>query len=324
MNWQEVASRFLDWKFGRSCHHLGLVRETRYCRLMSVEVNRVPFIGQWIVKFVMPEEIDEDGCSLAEFFNTTTDFFRGQLRALGVPLSKEYLFDIFEGYAVQTSSDEGLDCEQRLADDPKVVEILTAIMKAMQGVLDQSKPLVGLDSRLSNFCGQAVYTDTFPPLCYYQNQYLIHYPNPTDEETVRLEVARKFEPFGILRRLRFSLVRINPIWLEEFDQALDIIAEPLRSQIRDFFATIPNGSLQKMSGEEVLNLVETLPDSDVEAYREIAALLIPLADTNRSDLLQQIFDLTSMVPLPHLPPREQRLATYRQILTSYLRVPIGA
>jgi hypothetical protein len=320
-NWQNVGLEFANRKFGRGKHLMLCQKKTRYCGLMLI---RSSFDDQrWIIKMIMPDEIGAGDEELAKFFNATTAHFRSLLLAHNVPLAKSYEFDVFERFAVQTSSYEGKNCEEIISLTPKeAVEIFSGIMRAIRCFLLQPKPLVGLDPQLSNFCrpsGRVVYTDTFPPLCLYEGRYLVHYPNPPTPEEIEHELARKFRPLGILRRLRFSGLAIHPKFVGAFEESLDVLDDPLRREAKDFFATVPNGSIGRMTAKEILSFIDGLDPYDVETRREIAALVIPCT-ASRARVLQEIFVQTSQVPLPHFPPLAERLKAYRHLVAGYLEV----
>lgn len=321
-NWKTIANEFIVKVLGSS-YTILWERQTRYCGILAVSVQGID-PEKWVVKVIMPElsrqSTDE---SLVAKFNELTLFFREQLAQRRVPLARRYLCKEMGGYAIQASTFEGIDCEQLIRSDPKLARgILHEIMTATFGVLHQDTTVVGLDTQLSNFCldcGRVAYTDVFPPLCVYQGTPYVHHPNPTAAEMIEHELKRKFRPFGILRRLRFSLLSIDPSLLAVFEEALDCLDDPLLTEMRACFEQVPNGNLKRMSEKERLELIRGLPESDVDSRREIASLLIPTTHPDRKDILQEVFCLTSTVPLPDLPPLSERLAQYEAAMQPFLR-----
>lgn len=311
--WQEVGRFFAEREFP-GCEIAG-ERATRYCGILRFK-NCTG--GDWVLKVIMPED---SNVGRAHYFNESSRFFRTELSSLGVPLAQHYRMDSIGSFALQLSSDEGADCEKTLTARPDLAQrIVEQIVSAIYPVLYQGEdPIVGLDPQLSNFCwkgDKTVYIDTFPPLCRFRDQYLVHYPNPQTDTEIEREVGRKFMPLGILRRLRFSLIAIDPALAIPFDATLDLLDRDLRERARSFFSTIPNGNLKTMSPGEILRLVDDLPHDDVEGRREVAAFIIPMSLPNRAALLQEVFCNTSLVPLPHLPPLAERLQHYRELIST--------
>lgn len=316
LNWKEVVSSYIAERLGQVEEIWS--RKTRYCGIVRVvSTESINGCNDWVVKVVMPEQADA-----AVQFNEASKVFRRELASVEVPLSAVYEMTLRGKYAVQLSSYEGVDCDQVITQDfGQAPTVVRAILTSIKGLLSQPQPSnVGMDSQLSNFCwnnGRPVYTDTFPPLCFYRGQRLVHYPNPTSPEEIEREVGRKFTALGILRRLRFSLLALSPSLGVVFEQALEVLDDDLQVQMREFIATIPNGNIHGMARSELLALIDGLSHDDVETRREIAALVIPETLPNRSELLREIFVCTSLVPLPDQPPLEARLKTFRQIVEEH-------
>ena len=312
--WLKVVEEFVLLNFGP--FNTDWYRQTRYCGVALVDASGKKFV----IKVVMPNEPPNE--RKAKYLNEASEYFRTQLRQLGIPLASNYEYFVWQGYALQVSTYEGVDGEALLKQNPNLVaEVVPEVIKAASGVLNQGPdPIVGLDGRLSNFCftGQSiVYIDTFPPLCQFRGETLVHYPNPTDSGQIEQELQRKFEPLGILRRLRFSVLALNPAWSSVFDQALTHLEPRLQRQAEKFFASIPNGSIKSLGRKEILALVDGLAVTDVDARREIAALVIPPGH-ERAALLEQIFCLTTLVPVEGFDPLPERLKKFRAIISDRL------
>ncbi len=251
----------------------------------------------------------------AKWVNDVSAYFRNELRALKVPLAEPYLLSEEEGKAIQTSPYAGPDLEKFFQSHSVIVNInlLEKLFKAIQGVLTQKIPNVGIDARLSNFClsevdGSVCYVDTFPPLVKYENNYIVHFPNPTDPHIVEQEFKRKFEPLGILRRLRFSILE-QDIGISEkniIDAIKNVMGEEFAGTVEDFFNTF----LDKLEIDEA---IDKLMIEDPDGIRELALKCMPPKGDVRQKFLSEIFDLSSnFCPLPL--NSEERLSRIKQLL----------
>lgn len=260
--------------------------------------------GPWVVKMpgwrILEVLSPDKRLASAVAMNRATAAFREQLTKLGVTLPNFYHMQEVNGFPVHLSSDHGEDCAQMVRrDNSQLKTILTKIVSSLGGVFERGHDQIGIDARLSNYAlspdGQIVYIDIFPPLVYFEGQYFVHFPNPTTPEEVIVEINRKFKPFGILRRLRFELLSVNPTWHDSFFQALDAVDDfGLRADLQQRFQNLPDQRVGQMSKRERLDLLWNLSFGDVDSYREIAAQVIPL-DQVREQVMVQMFDATSFV-----------------------------
>lgn len=239
----------------------------------------------FVEKEISPKNVRKEN---VEWVNETSIYFRERLKNLGVPLAEPYICTKRNGSAIQTSPYVGADLEKvARAGKPGLLEEL---VDAIKGVIMQENPLVGIDARLSNFClGKegVKYVDTFPALVFYKGEYLVHFPNPTEEKILKQEIHRKFERLGILRRLRFSLLeQVTELGEADLIKSIDsVIGRNFADEVSEFFQKLPD-HLPINEALDLINLEE--PD----AIREIALKRAPTGE-KRYKFLSEIFDLSS-------------------------------
>lgn len=260
-------------------------RKSRYA-LVTCFKNGAGFI---VEKEIAPEKVNSGN---ARWVNETSMYFRERLRALGVGLAEPYTFTEVGGKAIQTSPFVGLDLDKVFHQGNATPEILEKLFSTIGGVLMQAGREVGIDARLSNFClgtdASVLYVDTFPPLVKYQGEYIVHFPNPTDPNVVEQELKRKFDPFGIMRRIRFSILAQDAgVTEEDILRAVGkAVGGNYQADIADFFQTLPDNK------EERVALAELSLD-DPDAIRELALRFMPPKGPARDAYFSKVFDLSS-------------------------------
>lgn len=246
------------------------------------------------------------------FINKTSMYFREKLLDLGVPLAEPYLCFEKDGYSIQESPYVGPDLEQIFKRGNAKNDLLDGLIRSIHGVLFQDEPTVGIDARLSNFClgsnGVIYYVDTFPPLVKYGSEFLVHFPNPTDPDILSQELKRKFDPMGILRRLRFSILEQDVGFTEEdiLKSIKLVLGIEFYEKARDFFNTFPD----HMKIEDALKQISL---SDPDGIRELALNLKPKKGTGQTDFFRQIFDLSSNFCPGNLSKKE-RMSRIKKLL----------
>lgn len=295
-------------------------KESLFGTVHAVEEQEGGQTTSWVVKIVRPIAGQDP-----TFLNQATESFRAGLAHCGVQLSARYRFFVIEGQiAVQVSSYEGPDLEEILRQEPQRVETeLAAVIRSIHGVLVQTEPRVGLDPQLANFAAGGRYIDIFPPLVRFRGGYLVHYPNPTDPEQVRREIERKFNPTGILRKLRFFLMAVNPNWDIAFERAVEPILLDRRLKVtHEILHALPDRELRDVSSGVIVAAIEQhcQPGLDVETMREIAARVTPADWPARYDFLcGGAFRLSSVYGAPGYPDAyEERLNSLRYILLQFV------
>ena len=278
--------------------------------------------GPTVIKMPVPWRLrDLDGnqrVQLAQWLNETTSTFLERLSARGVLLPRSYETELVDGYSVHLISYEGEDNATIVQRHPRELPaLLREMLKSIRPVLLSGEQAVGLDARLGNFSG-GIYIDVFPPLVQYQDSHLVHFPNPSDPEIVAQEVDRKFSPFGILRRLRFDLIALDPDLECIFFSALDYFEEPFRSAMRDAFASLPDAKIPSLTRFERAQLTEGIPANEVDTLREVAAKLIPLRGRERSAVLDEVFYTTSRSITTSFSEHDERISRFREILKPFL------
>lgn len=266
--------------------------------------------------------------SAVERINRITLAFRQLLTDHGVrvPLSYETFLVPVGNHMVawHISSYEGLDYSAHLNGSTTVaVSIADQLITMIRGVLEQPYPTVGLDPRLSNFASgdSPVYFDLFPPLCSIDGQTFVHFPNPTDADTVQREILRKFLPEGIIRRLRFDLMVHDPCWAEPFFQAAGtVLRGALRDRLLAFLKGLPDNSVSATQVDGTMHRIEdAIQRGEVDELREIATRVIARGP-NRPQQMEDVFHLTSTFHSSDRYPvdRGERLALYKQLIASNL------
>lgn len=312
----------LEQLFGHQAVEVLWIVNSRSARIVGVREAR----GPWVVK--MPgwqtleilSEVDRQAGSAT--MNQATAEFHSRLAALGVRLPDFYQIQEIFSFPVHLSSDHGEDCAAVVRrTHEELASITRKIVRSLNGVFEHGQNKVGVDARLSNFAlaqdGEIIYIDIFPPLVYHDDQYFVHFPNPTDQEEVDTEIERKFKPFGILRRLRFDLLAINPNWSGIFFEALDEVDSLiLRQELKDRFQSLPDQRVRQMDKQQRIDLLNGLPFGDVDTYREIAAQLIPVSEV-RGQVMAQVFAATSFVGVSDA-ERRARWEKFLQIIDPFL------
>jgi hypothetical protein len=259
--------------------------KSRYALVTCINNGR----GVIVEKEICPESVNSQN---ARWVNRTSMYFRKKLRGLGVLLAEPYTFVEREGKAIQCSPYVGLDLDEVFHEGGATPAVLKELLSTISGVLTQKEREVGLDARLSNFClgpdGRVYYVDTFPPLVKYQGEFLVHFPNPTDSKIVEQELKRKFNPLGILRRLRFSILAQDAGISEANILAAigSVMGEAFGGGVRNFFQALPDNKELSVALAEL-----TLDNPD--AIRELALRFMPPRGEARTKFFHQVFDLSS-------------------------------
>ena len=241
----------------------------------------------WVEKMISTDNTEIQN---PKWVNEVSECFRQKLIFNKVPLASPYLFEEKENFSIQTSPYIGPDIEKffslnRLNKRNKLI-VVEKVIAVMSGILFQDPSLeVGIDPRLSNFCinenGSIYYVDTFPPLVKYNGEYVVHFPNPTSSEIIKKEIARKFNPYGIIRRLRFSILE-QDYSLKEKDILLaikNVLGKTFCVDVENYFSSLP----REFNGE-----------LDVDTIREIAiSKALSKTGKEREFFLTEIFELSS-------------------------------
>lgn len=278
--------------------------KSRYALVTCINNGR----GVVVEKEICPESVNSEN---AHWVNETSIYFRKKLKELGVLLAEPYEFDEKDGKAIQSSPYVGLDLDEVFRKGEATTETLRELLTTMRGVLLQTRREVGIDARLSNFClgpdGRVYYVDTFPPLVRYGEGFIVHFPNPTDPVIVEQELKRKFDPLGIMRRLRFSILAqdagIGDTHI--LAEVGTVMGDVFGRQARDFFQTLPD------SKDIGVALAEISLD-DPDAIRELALRFMPPKGDARAKYFSRVFDLSShFCPLKLAAP--ERIARIREL-----------
>ena len=260
-------------------------RKSRYALVSCINNGR----GVIVEKEICPEKVNSEN---AHWVNETSVYFRSKLRELGVQLAEPYTFAVRGGKAIQCSPYVGRDLEEVFGKDEAGAETLRSLVSTMRGILSQTGREVGIDARLSNFClgpdGRVYYVDTFPPLVKYEDEFIVHFPNPTEAEVVEQELRRKFDPLGVLRRLRFSILA-QDAGVSEADilKAVEsVMGEAFGQKVQGYFRTLPDN-------QDIQVALAKLDLEDPDAIRELALRFMPPQSGARMKYFSQIFDLSS-------------------------------
>ncbi|MEI7765483.1 MAG: hypothetical protein WCI93_02750 [bacterium] len=253
----------------------------------------------------------------AVWVNETSMYFRKKLHEAKVLLAEPYICFEQDGKAIQQSPYVGLDLEKIFQKGNANQETFNKLINAISGVLSQTEPEVGIDARLSNFClgpnEEIYYVDTFPPLVKYQGEFIVHFPNPTDPEIIYQEYKRKFDPMGILRRLRFSVLEQDAGFTEQNILAAIsvVLGNSFSNKTEEFFQTF----LDHMSIERAF---EKISLDDPDGIRELALKFMPPKGKSREDFLREIFNLSSNF-CPYKITKEERIDIILELLSVHIK-----
>jgi hypothetical protein len=279
-------------------------KSSRYALVSCVNNGR----GVVVEKEIAPDRVNSQN---SRWVNETSIYFRMKLRQLGVLLGEPYTYSEKDGKAIQCSPYVGLDLDEVFHKGEASLTLVEQLISSMQGILSQAGREVGIDARLSNFClgpdGRVYYVDTFPPLVKYNGEFLVHFPNPTDPHVVEQELKRKFDPLGILRRLRFSILAQDAGITEQdiLVAVKNVMGSSFAEEVADFFMTLPdNKNIQTALSELTLE--------DPDAVRELALRFMPARGEERDKFFSSVFDLSSNF-CPLKITSEERIARLRSL-----------
>lgn len=256
---------------------------------------------------------------VAEELNQTTVLFLAELNRLGVKTPQEYVCHVSkDGYLVHVMTDEGCNLLQDVeAGRARPADAFRKVIAAIDGVLQSDERRVGIDTRPENFTANGVYMDLFPPLVRVESTWHVHFPPPSSD-IVPLEVERKFTPFGILRRLFFEILWTNPEWEADFFDALDVLPTGLRTALEEQFRALPANQVITLSTEERREMIAGLGLYDVDSRRELAVRLIPSTHPCRKELLEKVFQWTSLVAAPDEAALRERGRYFSDLITPFI------
>lgn len=275
--------------------------ESRFAAIAGVRTSDGSVV---VLKSILPDELlslsTAERLERAVSFNTLTDQYHRVLLEYGVTLAHPYtMLTTEDGWSVHVTPFVGVDYEEQIRSDPSLAPfLLREIVRCVNGVLHQKPPFrVGLDLRLSNFAGYpdrtTCYFDTFPPLFWDGQMYHVFIPQPETEAEIREHIARKFDPCGSLRRMRFELLSIDP-------QMEAVLMEVLQNElsaeqyveIATFFAGLPDRRITgSMSTEDLITAIRDTDPHDIDSLREIGARRVPMLP-DRRELMERIFYVT--------------------------------
>lgn len=316
--------RFIADRFG-SDFTPGQVRTTHYSEIQSF-TSGSDARPRFLVKNILPWRLRETSEAvgrliIAEINGSTLEYIR-LLTALGVPVCPNYECHDADGCAIHVFPYIGEDLQRVLErrccePEPLIRKVLAAIM----GVLFQGSGQVGIDPQLSNFClddrGEVVYVDVFPALCRYQGRMYVHYPNPTQQSILNKETERKFRPFGILRRLRFSLMSIDLTFEYVAMSCIrDVLGNEPFAEMQTAFSELPDHQVLHHPPERVRSIIEDITLMETDVAREMALRLVPEGPT-RKDIMEEVFDLSSSFSSRDVDP-DVRLTRLKGLLLSFL------
>lgn len=282
-------------------------KKSRYALVTCINNGR----GIVVEKQIAPQSVTTEN---VVWVNETSKYFRKKLAELHVQLAEPYTFVEREDKSIQCSPYVGLNLIEVFRKTQDHFTTLVKLLATMKGVLAQKTREVGIDARLSNFClgpdGKVYYIDTFPPLVKYEGVFIVHFPNPTEPARVEEELKRKFDPLGILRRLRFDILSQDTSITEAMlvEAVRYVMGKEFCSNVEHFFKALPSNNGYKKALAEL-----TLDDPD--AIRELALRFMPQQRETRDAYLSTIFDLSSKYCLLKLTD-EERLQRIRELFAT--------
>lgn len=282
--------------------------------------------GALVVKRMNKGGVSSSDRASSELINASVEHFRDGLIACGVPVIAPYVC-LIDGEDVVHICGFGGDTVQKFLSLCEVSErrhAIASVINAIAGVLGQrGAPEFGIDARMSNFCrdstGRVTYVDVFPALCKFNGQYFVHWPNPSDPKVVAKEVVRKFQPMGIIRRLRFDTLEAGSCNEKDVRIAIvDALGNKEGGEVLDFLDSLPDRRFAEAGVERKHQIIDALSLDDTDAAREIAISIVP-NDSDRKETLKKIFINTSSFAGHHgVDPREG-FEEVRRMLHSFVR-----
>lgn len=252
-----------------------------------------------VVKRINVGRMTVDIRAAAELINSSVQHFRNGLAQCNVPIINPYECTVDGDDVVHISGYGGKTVRNLMtgASTQDRRRYLSMVVDAMTGVLGQGdSPKIGIDARLSNFChGRegVTYVDVFPALCVYDGTYMVHWPNPTDPAIVAKERRRKFDPYGIIRRLRFDVLEAGDSDEEDIRVAIsDVMGTDEGGKMLGFLERLPDRAFAEAASSRKHEIIEALGPDDTDFAREIAIRLVP-RDEHRMGRLKQLYVDTS-------------------------------
>lgn len=197
----------------------------------------------------------------------------------------------------------------------RMIELITRTLDAAD---------MGIDPHPGNFgvCGdgRVVYLDFFPARYRENGVPLVGFPQPDDPTWVEYSAQRYYTLFGVMRLLRFNLMRLNPAYEALFTEVAADVLGTGWSALADQFYELPEQRVLEIlqaggPRDELLGIISELSILHIDTAREVAARIL------HEDIakLNQLFELTHTDFRLPIAERESRLRQFKERLTSYAR-----
>lgn len=237
----------------------------------------------------------------AEWLRQAMLEYHRSLSLSGVPVPPSYMVEVVSesNQVVEHATDLGTDCADILKESrhnsDTVRDVLRMIVQSITGVLDNDQ--LGIDPFPSNFGiidGKTIFLDFHPPRMFHGGVYLVGYPQPDDERDVVYSRQRYYSPLGIIRRLRFSTVRICGIECEELllQELARQLPDGLHKQIMEGLEQLPDQRTRSRS--DLKSILPTLDVFNVDDIREIALRIGSNGGSRNGSFLTDVYWLTTI------------------------------
>lgn len=248
-----------------------------------------------MVRKVLEPDMRLDRARRALLGNQIRGYYEA-LRRLEIPVPASYALVDEDGHLVECASDCGLDGYTilRQGGGPcSGVGVVQAITRAALPILLQREMWeVSIDLHPANWCfdatGRTAYVDFHPPRYLFEGEYLVGFPQPTDPQDLEYCHRRYFSTAGLLRMLRFNIVRAGGLRMNEaLIHALAEYPPAVQELILCQFPPLPS------SVGEVSDRLGDLGVWDVDEIREIALWVSSVGNgVSPREFLTDVLELT--------------------------------
>lgn len=211
----------------------------------------------------------------AERIQTVMEAYRTVLHVRGVPTSSQHRVEV----EVRDGRLAVIEYATNMGDNSEVwfqkgstVTLIESIVKALSLLLD-GDGTVGIDAHPGNWCSKdgvnVAFVDFHPARLYLDGQFLVGFPQPTNEIEILHSRQRYYSPLGIIRLLRFNLIRNCGLDVESvLTSAMQrYLPESVFRRIAEQLLNLPD---QRVRDTPVAQILEPFDLLNIDEVREIA------------------------------------------------------
>lgn len=251
----------------------------------------------------------------AESLSEQVALYADRLSVVGVPTPARHTVSvkIADGHyrVEEVATNMGENCEVLLRSGSQAEAIVDMIMGSLAEAMEDSD--LGIDPHPANWCvgSDFSYIDFHPARLLYKGRHLVGYPQPVSESDRAMSYSRYYLPLGILRILRFNLIRACGPQIE--GSMLAIMGRRFPCDLTKSLLVQLEALPEKQVGRRSLSeLLEPLDITQIDDVREIA---MRLANGNSGDFLTRVLKLTTADFRLPTEVRRKRFAKAKRLLT---------